>query len=869
MPIRITGMNSGLDTEALVSELVSAYRTKTEKYTKAQTKLSWKQDAWKTMSSKTFSFRNKLDSLRFSSAYNLKTTSVSNTTKATITASNEAVNGTQSLNITSLAKSGYLTGGKLNSNGKKVAESTKLSDLGLSGSGSVSVNGKQITLSDDMTISKAVNTLKDAGVNASFDATNQRIFVSAKESGKDNDFSLAALDANGANALKSLGLYTKSETTTDLYKQYEEINKEYETYKSDTEAAGGTAVSRTEWLKQKLEQYNKSRVTLTNGTQAETYLKKAADYQSALSTKASIEAGIDTSKMDADLAKSLLADSAKLVTADGKTYTLHKDDDGTEYYTSDEETGATDPTKYYLTTVTTTNQEPELDENGNPVKDENGNEVKKDVTTTTRYLSTTKELNAADQNALDQALKVQTADDYLKEKDVKAEDIISYRSALSTEKSFNDAVQAEKDTYNHRVEELKKQFMDEDPSVTEEAAAERAAMQADAELKASGTYANYRSLEAVQGMTADEIKAAQETIAQAKTEAQTYVDDNAFLASYAKQYYEAQSDTSTVTQDGVIEGLEKDIDYAMQTLEAEKAGNVAYNTDAVRIDGQDATIYLNGAQFTSSSNTFSINGLTINALATTTTEDKIGTPEGDEAAVTITTSTDNQGIYDKIKDFLSEYNSLINSMTSAYNAASASDYEPLTDDEKEAMTDSQVEKWEEKGKSAVLRRDSTLSALMSAMTSAMSQSYNINGKSYSLASFGIKTLGILNAEKYEQNAYHIDGDSDDESVSGNADKLMAAIIEDPDGVMKFFQRLSNQLYDNLGTKMTSTSMRTYGTFYNDKEMAKEYSDYTTTISKWEEKVADIEESYYKKFAAMESALASIQSKSSQLSGLLG
>ena len=52
MPIRITGMNSGLDTEALVQELVSAYRKKSEKYTKAQTKPSWKQDAWKELNTK-------------------------------------------------------------------------------------------------------------------------------------------------------------------------------------------------------------------------------------------------------------------------------------------------------------------------------------------------------------------------------------------------------------------------------------------------------------------------------------------------------------------------------------------------------------------------------------------------------------------------------------------------------------------------------------------------------------------------------------------------------------------------------------------------------------------------------------------------
>ena len=45
MAIRLSGLNSGLDTDAIVQELVSAYRTKQDKYTKAQTKLSWKQDA--------------------------------------------------------------------------------------------------------------------------------------------------------------------------------------------------------------------------------------------------------------------------------------------------------------------------------------------------------------------------------------------------------------------------------------------------------------------------------------------------------------------------------------------------------------------------------------------------------------------------------------------------------------------------------------------------------------------------------------------------------------------------------------------------------------------------------------------------------
>ena len=235
MPIRLTGMSSGLDTEALVSELVSAYRTKEQKYEKAQTKLGWKMDAWKTMNSKTYSFYNNISSLRFSSAYSLKKTTVSNAAKVSVTSGNSAVNGTQTLNITNLAKSGYLTGDVLSPAKNKGSSSTTLGELtyaneanktsegkatieSFSGKGTISVNGKEIELESTTTIQEVVGKLKDAGVNASFDEMNQRIFVSSEKSGESADFSMIALDANGAMALKSLGLYTSAEKGNTNYK---------------------------------------------------------------------------------------------------------------------------------------------------------------------------------------------------------------------------------------------------------------------------------------------------------------------------------------------------------------------------------------------------------------------------------------------------------------------------------------------------------------------------------------------------------------------------------------------------------------------------------------------------------------------------
>ena len=165
MPIRITGMNSGLDTEALISELVSAYRMKTQKYTKAQTKLSWKQNAWKALNSKVSSFYSKLTNLRYSAAYNIRTATVSDTTKATVNASSSAINGSYAVKIKQIAKSGYLTGAKLRND---ITEKSTLSDLGYTGGdGTITVNadGKttDIAVTKDMTVSDFVKSLNSAG----------------------------------------------------------------------------------------------------------------------------------------------------------------------------------------------------------------------------------------------------------------------------------------------------------------------------------------------------------------------------------------------------------------------------------------------------------------------------------------------------------------------------------------------------------------------------------------------------------------------------------------------------------------------------------------------------------------------------------
>ena len=193
MPIRISGLNSGLDTDSIVQELVSAYRTKQDKYKKAQTKLSWKQDAWKEMNTKIYNFYTKsLSNMRRVGNFNKKKTTVSDSTKATVTAGSGVANGTQTLKVEQLAKAGYLTGTELKTNsGAKLDTSSKLQDLGISGGTlSFTIDGetKSVEVNGNMTIGEFNKALKEQGISANFDTTQQRFFLSSAKSGTKNDF---------------------------------------------------------------------------------------------------------------------------------------------------------------------------------------------------------------------------------------------------------------------------------------------------------------------------------------------------------------------------------------------------------------------------------------------------------------------------------------------------------------------------------------------------------------------------------------------------------------------------------------------------------------------------------------------------------
>lgn len=773
MPIRITGLNSGLDTESIISALVSSYNYKTQKYQKAQTKLSWKQDAWKSLNTKIYSLYQSVGNLRFSSAYNMKSTTISDSTKVSVSAGSGSVNGSYSVQVTSLAKAGYLTGGKLASG---TTSSTKLSDLGYTGGDStmsLTVDGAttDVSVNGDTTIQQVLNKFKEAGVNASYDETNRRIYVSSKNTGAENDFSLTASSSSGTAALKALGLNVASDANAAEYAEL-----------ASYDGLDFTAIVQ--------EKFNAKSENAALKTENSNYTKALA-YASAAQNLHDVKAkGSEADyKLLTDLAGVADIDKA-YVDTDGNVYTYDEETkkystvktlpDGSTDKIEVDEADITDP-KYTKATDKYTELAESFglitnkkDESGADVLDDSGNPVK-------------------DSSALNAFVK-------------NMHTVGLYTSLTGTESDNT---------------ELQAMITDIDAAIT--------------------------------AGTADTLTASYNAkIADNNTK---IADNNAILAANEKL-------TADMTADDIAAFAEK-VAYAKGVTEGTIIGD--YNKDATRVNGSDAVIYVNGAEYTGDSNTFSINGMTITATGIT----GAAYDPTETNAVSVTVNTDVQGIYDKVKDFLSQYNAIINEMTSLYNADSAKGYEPLTDEEKDAMSDTEVEKWEEKIKSSILRRDDTLSSLITSMTNAMSQGVKIKGETYYLSNFGIKTLGYLNAPKNEHYAYHIDGDEDDVNTSGNTDKLMAAIAEDPDTVIEFMQGMAKNLYEAVDKKMKSTTLSSIYTVYNDKEMASEYSDYTTTIKKWQERLETKEEYYYNKFSQMETALSKLNSQSSSLSGLFG
>lgn len=753
MAIRMSGLSSGLDTEAIVGALMSAQSLKKTKLTQEKTKLEWKQTKWKELNTKLYKlYTEQVSKMQLQSSYMTKKASCSDETKAKITATTKAVNGSYKLEIQNIATSQFLTGSKISTN----KGSTKMVDLDsslLNKEIKVKVGDKEskFTIKEDTTIDGFTSQLQKAGLNANFDTNQQRIFISSKDSGLANAFSIT------------------------------------------TSGVSNSEVS------------------------ARKNLKDAVDYANMSSANKTIVdeamAALETSGVDTDAYKKALDDIAGAVLSDR----TEKAEAGAAKYVK---------AKLYSDNYATYETKAQKDLKSTYFTDDG--EVKDELKT--KYAE---EFN----------LYTQEEKEKLGVENMTEEEYVNWRA----NKVYDEAVakQADSDTTS---------FVNTQVS-------------SDENTKLAIKEAAYA------GKTEDEIRA---------------LDSKALLKYYGTGNdtdpltISAIEGTSTFTKDSIktdISGVVRD--YASVTdrtydlngsalacigladLVVDSDGKVTVNGNAdgtlpkgmALVEASDSKILLNGAEMTSSSSTVSANGLNIELTGLTKTS----------GPITFSVSSDTDAVYKSIKNFLTEYNSLIKEMNELYTADSAKGYEPLTSEQKKDMSEDDIKLWEDKIKASLLRSDSSLGTVRNAMKNAMMSQVTYNGKTYSLSSFGIST----STDYTEGGQYHIYGDSEDSVYADKTDKLKKALEEDPDTVVNVLSNIFGNLRKTMSDKMAASKVSSTQTFYSDIKMKDDIKDYEKQIKEWETKLADMEDAYYRKFTAMETALAKLQSQQSSLSGLLG
>lgn len=268
--------------------------------------------------------------------------------------------------------------------------------------------------------------------------------------------------------------------------------------------------------------------------------------------------------------------------------------------------------------------------------------------------------------------------------------------------------------------------------------------------------------------------------------------------------------------------------------------------------GKNAMVKINGTDMTPSSNIFTVNGVQLTLISKTDTS-------GTDIKTKISSQIDTDKTMETIKGFISDYNTLLSSLTSKIGEAKYRDYTPLTDEQKKEMSDDDIKAWTEKAKSGLLKNDDIISNVISSMRSIVS------GRLGDLSKVGI-TTGLY----YEGGKLVLDEVKLKEAITANPQKIVD-IFQGPanDSTAGLFDKLAdkvtvalNKLSERAGTDRFSAD--TTSTFKEESVMGKKLKDYNSRISTMLTMLDNAENSYYKQFTAMETAMSKLQSQSSSL-----
>lgn len=315
-----------------------------------------------------------------------------------------------------------------------------------------------------------------------------------------------------------------------------------------------------------------------------------------------------------------------------------------------------------------------------------------------------------------------------------------------------------------------------------------------------------------------------------------------------------------VTEDKIKDAM-KEAGISIETKEDGKFSLTYEDSSKNLASGTDckATITKDGKTYEvedNKNNSITLDGVTFKFNSVTTEE------------VKITGKTDTKAIKDKLVKFVDDYNKIMEKLNTLINEKRDKDYMPLTEAQKEEMTDKQIELWEKKVKEGQLSRDSDLIRIRNSMKNAMSSLSGGTGES--LAAFGIKPVSDYNGNK--NGTFTIDEEALNKALENDIENVMNTFIASSknDSDKGTLQKLKS-IFDTETQSSTSALIKKAGmegsSTASNNTLSNKIKKYEEKISRMETIFSTKQQALYSKYARLETLMNNLNSQSSYLTSM--
>ncbi|KAB0442218.1 flagellar filament capping protein FliD [Lysinibacillus fusiformis] len=821
---RVGGLASGMDIDALVKKLMSAEKAPLNKlYQKKQT-YEWQRDAYRSVNTKLKTFDTYIADNLVLKSFLSKTAASTNSNLVSATATGSASGSLSIEGVSQLATAARKVGDQVSAVG-----STKMSDLGATGTiefkaiqsnGQLASEATKIKITSDMTVNQFVSKVNssNAGISAVFE--NGRFSFTAKNTG----------DVKGDDEIKVTG-------GVDIFNKlgFADPSKVQSTEgKNAIFTVNGIATERTTNTFT-ISGYNVTLKETFNGVQtiADKYKAALEEFKNATTNLANKQANL-TTKQNAygasDINSYTAAHEQAYADAFGKSLTISQQVQYNKLGSDTWRNLSTDEIDFIKNQSSVQGIKDNLD--GSSLSDESKAKLKK---------FDDKTLDAIFSNK-DQLTDFKVQADYAK-----------YGTKL-------------KDFDQNAIDALKRFPYDSDDSI------EKIHKDID-----DNTEFTQEVKDALKSLSKDDLT---NLIATDSATLKTYQEKA--QADDLKQKYSKFGDVLVKgLQDGSkkVEDLTEEQKEIWNNLSPEKkvqfsalADQNIKRSEYLTADAEEKAAQTRLNEATSTQNAAKADADAAGILQPDGSIDDTKVNDAPKAqAVTMTSTTNVDDIMAKIKEFVTTYNGLIKDFTDQTKETKYRDYTPLTSEQKEEMSESEIKLWEEKAKSGLLRGDTLIREGLSSMRSLVYQSNpGIDSKYNTLFSIGITTTKNYN---------------DGGTLEIDETKLRKALEEDPDAVEKLFKNSEGKKEDVVDGKTVDTrgyldklreSMKNLEINIEKKAgrstmtdaqyaIGKNLMDTESRISTWKSKLENIEARYWKQFTAMEQAINKANSQSSMFS----